>query len=323
MGTYLLRRLLLAVPMILVTTSVTFLIMSFAAGDYVPGLDLEVTVGPEYIERLRSSLGLDRPLHERYLDWIGGVLRGDLGRAMLDNVPVTDLILERLPNTVLLSFAGLLLAFIIAIPLGVISAVRRGSRLDSTLNVIAVTGFALPHFWFGLMLIAIFSISARSAGLPWLPSGGASDPGLEGNLPDRLRHLILPAVTLSLRYIAVWSRFVRSSMIEVLTNDYVRTARAKGLAERRIMYVHALRNGLAPLITLIGLELPHFFSGSLVIEVVFGWPGVGQLAYDRALGFDFTMVLGITIFISIMVIIGNLLADVGYGLADPRVRVGA
>ncbi len=309
--------------MILLTTSVTFFIMSFAAGDYVPGLDLEVTVGPEYIEKLRSSLGLDRPLHERYLSWIGGLIRGDLGRAMLDRAPVMDLILERLPNTVLLSFAGLVLAFIVAIPLGVISAVKRGSRLDSLLNIAAVTGFALPHFWFGLMLIAVFSLNARSLGLPWLPSGGANDAGLEGDVLDRLRHLILPAVTLSVRYIAVWSRFVRSSMIEVLTNDYVRTARAKGLGERRIMYVHALRNGLAPLITLIGLELPHFFSGSLVIEVVFGWPGVGQLAYDRALGFDFTMVLGITVFISVMVILGNLLADVGYGLADPRVRMAS
>jgi peptide/nickel transport system permease protein len=208
----------------------------------------------------------------------------------------------------------------IAIPLGTIAALRRGSKLDNALTAISVAGFAIPQFWLGLVVILLFSVSFQSWGLPWLPAGGALSPIAGGDFIDRLSHLILPASVLAFLYLSIWSRYTRSSMIEVLNQDYVRTARAKGMSERRVIFMHALRNALLPLVTLIGLELPGLVSGSLVVEVVFSWPGIGRLAYDRALQYDYTTVLGITTFITVLVIVGNLLADVLYAVLDPRIR---
>jgi peptide/nickel transport system permease protein len=208
------------------------------------------------------------------------------------------------------------------VPLGVIGALRRGSKTDHTLTVTSVAGFAVPQFWMGLMLILIFSVTLEQHGLPWLPSSGAFSAYEGGDILDRIVHLILPATVLSFFYTSVWSRFIRSSMLEVLSQDYIRTARAKGMSERRVVYLHGLRNALIPLITLIGLELPGLVSGGLVVEVVFGWPGIGKLAFERALQYDYSTVMGITFFATLLVIAGNLLADVLYGVLDPRIRYG-
>jgi peptide/nickel transport system permease protein len=257
-----------------------------------------------------------------YLTWMWGVIHGDFGRSMIDGSTVTSHILDRLPNTIELTLTAIVIGVLVSIPVGVIGALRRGSKTDHTLTVVSVAGFAVPQFWMGLMLILVFSVTLEQNGLPWLPSSGAYSAYNGGDILDRIEHLILPATVLSFFYMSTWSRFIRSSMLEVLSQDYIRTARAKGMSERRVLYLHGLRNALIPLITLIGLELPGLVSGGLVVEVVFGWPGIGKLAFERALQYDYTTVMGVTFFATLLVIAGNLLADLLYGVLDPRIRYG-
>ena len=317
---YVLRRLGAAIPVVLGVTILTFLVMHVTAGNYVPGLAYNPDLKPADIARIKANLGLDRPLWIQYLSWLGGMLHGDFGRSLIDGSPVMSHIVERLPNTLELTVTAILLGVLISIPLGVSGALRRGGKVDNFFTVVATTGFAIPQFWLGLILILFFSVQLHAWGLPWLPSSGAYSAFNGGDPLDRLIHLVMPAVVLSFFYLSVWSRFVRSSMVEVLSQDYVRTARAKGMPERRVVYQHALRNAVIPLVTLVGLELPALVSGGLVVEVVFGWPGIGRLLYERALQLDYTTVMGITTFAALLVVLGNLLADVLYAVLDPRIR---
>jgi peptide/nickel transport system permease protein len=317
---YVLRRLVAAIPVVLGVTILTFLVMHVTAGNYVPGLDYNPNLKPADIARIRANLGLDRPIWIQYLSWLGGMLHGDFGRSLIDGSPVMSHILERLPNTLELTITAILLGVLISIPLGVSGALRRGGKVDNFFTVLSTAGFAIPQFWLGLILILFFSVQLHAWGLPWMPSSGAFSAFNGGDPLDRLLHLVMPAVVLSFFYLSVWSRFVRSSMVEVLSLDYVRTARAKGMPERRVVYQHALRNAIIPLVTLVGLELPALVSGGLVVEVVFGWPGIGRLLYERALQLDYTTVMGITTFAALLVVIGNLVADVLYAVLDPRVR---
>jgi peptide/nickel transport system permease protein len=317
---YAVRRLLAAVPVFIGVTLITFLVMHFTAGSYLPGLDLNPNLKPQDVARIRANLGLDRPLYVQYATWLWGILHLDFGRSLIDGSMVTSHIFDRLPNTLELTSTAIVLGVLVSIPLGVAGAMRRGSRLDHAMTVLSVGGFAVPQFWLGLVLILLFSVQFHAWGLPWLPSSGAYSAFDGGDLPDRLAHLVLPATVLSFFYLSQWSRYVRSSLVEALSQDYVRTARAKGMGERRVVYVHALRNAIMPLITLVGLELPALVSGGLIVEVVFGWPGIGRLAYERALQYDYTTVMGTTTFAALLVVIGNLLADVLYAVADPRIR---
>jgi peptide/nickel transport system permease protein len=318
---YLLSRVLATIPVVIGVTVVTFVVMHIAAGSYVPGLDLNPNLKPEDEELIKRYLGLDRPLHEQYLSWIAGVVHGDFGRSMIDGSLVTRHITDRLPATLELTLTAILMGVLISIPLGVTGALRRGSKIDHALTAMSVGGFAIPGFWLGLMLILVFSVQLQAWGLPFLPSGGVMTPGTSGgDLLDRIVHLIMPATVLSFVYLSIWSRFTRSSMLEVLSQDYVRTARAKGMGERRVVYLHALRNAVIPLVTLVGLELPSLVAGGLVVEVVFSWPGIGKLLYERALQTDYSTVLGITTFAALLVVLGNFLADVLYALLDPRIR---
>ncbi|HET9783199.1 MAG TPA: ABC transporter permease [Candidatus Dormibacteraeota bacterium] len=319
---YVARRLLASIIVVLGVTAITLALMKTTSGSYVPGIDLNPALRPEDIARLRADLGLDRPGWQWYMTWIWGVLHGDFGHSMIDGSTVTSHILDRLPNTIELTLTAIVIGVIIAIPVGVIGALRHGSKTDHTMTVVSVAGFAVPQFWMGLILILIFSVTLEQHGLPWLPSSGAYSAVNGGDFFDRLEHLILPATVLSFFYISTWSRFIRSSMLEVLSQDYIRTARAKGMSERRVVYLHGLRNALIPLITLIGLELPGLVSGGLVVEVVFGWPGIGKLAFERALQYDYTTVMGVTFFATLLVIAGNLIADLLYGVLDPRIRYG-
>ncbi len=316
---------------------VSYFLIWVTAGDIVPGLELNPSIRHEDVVRIRHNLGLDQPFWIQYLNWVGlpyaasqlhllqgdwpkGILEGDFGRSLIDGSPVIDHILDRLPNTLELTSTAILLGVLIAIPLGVTGALRRGSTIDHALTGLSVGGVAIPSFWLALMMILVFSVQFKAWGLPWLPSSGAYSP-LEGGDPfDRLVHLIMPALVLSFGYLAIWSRFGRSSMLEVLSQDYVRTARAKGMTERRVVYLHALRNAVIPLVTLVGLELPSLVSGGAVIEIVFGWPGIGRFALDRAQGHDYTAVMGIVTFAALLVIAGNLLADILYAILDPRIR---
>ena len=314
------RRLLASVIVVLGVTAVTLILMDRTRGAYVPGIDLNPALRPEDIARLRANLGLDQPFYQWYLTWLWNVMHGDFGRSMIDGSPVMTHILERLPNTLELTVTAVLLGILISIPLGVIGALRHGSKTDHTLTVVSVAGFAVPQFWLGLMLILVFSVTFQHYGLPWLPSGGVTSPFGGGDLGDRLLHLIMPATVLSFFYLSLWSRFTRSSMLEVLSQDYIRTARAKGMSERRVVYLHGLRNALIPLVTLIGLELPGLVSGGLVVEVVFSWPGLGRLAFERALQYDYSTVMGVVFFATLLVVAGNLLADILYAILDPRIR---
>src|SRR5713226_4796028 len=289
---YLVRRVLATIPVVIGVTLITFLLMHITAGSYIPGVDLNPNLKAEDAEAIKRYLGLDRPLYVQYITWLAGIAHGDFGRSMIDGSLVSTHIFDRLPAT-----------------------------LELALTAMPVAGFAIPAFWLGLLLILVFSVQLEAWGLPFLPSGGVTTPGTGGgDLLDRFVHLIMPATVLSFVYLSIWSRFTRSSMLEVLSQDYVRTARAKGMSERRVVYLHALRNAVIPLVTLVGLELPALVSGGLVVEVVFSWPGIGKLLYERALSTDYTTVLGITTFAALLVVGGNLLADVLYAFLDPRIR---
>jgi len=339
---YMARRALASIPVVIGVSLITFLLMHATVGSYVPGLSLNPNLNPKDVERLKEALGLDRPLYVQYLDWFGlawimekiglgfllagahnfgtGLIEGNFGLSMTDQTAVTAQVMDRLPNTLLLSSVAIVIGVLVAVPAGVVGSLRRGSRLDHFLTFVSVAGVAIPQFWLALILILFFSVKFHDWGLPFLPSGGVATPFSGGDLLDRLAHLIMPAIVLSFVYVAIWSRYTRSSMVEVLAQDYVRTARAKGMSSRRVVYLHALRNAIIPLVTLIGLELPGLFSGGLVVEAVFGWPGIGLMTYQRALAYDYTTVLGVVTFAAILVVAGNLLADLLYAVLDPRIR---
>lgn len=317
---YVVRRVVASIPVVIGVTLITFLLLHATASSFVPGLDINPNLRPADVQRIKHNLGLDQPLYLQYWYWITGLLHGDFGRSLVDGSPVMSHIVERLPNTVELTITSILLGIVISIPLGTLGALRRGTSIDNFLTFLSVAGVSIPQFWLGLLLILLFSVSFQAWGLPWLPSGGATAPFSGGDLLDRLVHLIMPATVLSFFYVAVWSRFTRSSTLEVLAQDYVRTARAKGMPERRVVYLHAIRNAVIPLVTLVGLELPGLVGGGAIVEIVFAWPGIGRLALERALQYDYTMVLGLTTFAAILVVVGNLLADVLYALLDPRIR---
>ena len=339
--TYTLRRILDSIPVLLGVSIVSYFMISATAGSYVPGLELNRDLKPEDVARLRHLMGVDMPWYLQYLNWLGiawimkllgvatvfgdspispGLLQGDLGRSLTDGTAITGQVLARLPYTMELAATAIAIGVSIAIPMGVAGALRRGSRIDNAFTVISTSGIAIPHFWLGLCLILLFSVSFKAWGLPWLPSGGAESIASGGDPLDRAVHLLLPASVLSLGYLAIWSRYMRSSMLEVLNLDYVRTARAKGMVERRVVYVHALRNAIVPLVTLVGLEFPALFSGALITEVVFSWPGLGRFALQAAQARDVTTLMALTVFGTFLVVVGNLIADILYAVLDPRIR---
>lgn len=318
---YAFRRILVSVPVLFGVSIITFTLLHLATGSLVPGLDMS-TADPADVERIRRNLGLDQPLHVQYLRWIGGVLRGDLGRSLLDGRPVVDHILARLPLTLQLGITAMVIGVGLALLLGTIAAINRGKMIDQVLTFISVIGVSVPSFWLGLILIVFFAVQLQQWGLPSLPSSGFQSSVGGGSFTDRLAHIVLPATVLSFGYIAIWSRFTRSSMIEVMNQEYIRTARGKGISERRVLTGHAFRNAVFPLITLIGLEFPRMVSGAAIVEIVFAWPGIGRLLLERAFQGDITMVLGLTTFVSVVVVIGSLVADILYAVLDPRVLHG-
>ena len=275
------------------------------------------TVGREQALQMARTLGLDRPLHRQYLTWAGNVLQGRLGISFAANRPVTTVIAERLPATLLLSGAGLSIAIALAILLGVAAAVRRGSWLDHAVTGVSMLGLSVPTFWLGIMLILLFSVRLR-----WLPAGGMLTVGGGGGLGDRLAHLALPALVVSVFILAQLTRYVRASLIDVLREDYVRTAWAKGLTRRRVLYRHALRNALLPLVTVVGMSLPQLVAGAAITETVFSWPGMGRLAIEAAAQRDYPLIMGVTLLVSTLVVLSSLLTDLAYVRLDPRVRLG-
>ncbi len=320
MTAYITRRLLQMIPLLFGITLVTFIIIN-AAGSPLNDLEFSPRVRPEDIQRLRENLGLDEPIYKRYFVWVSHLIRGDLGYSMINFKPVHTRILEVLPNTLLLSGLSAVLAFFLALPIGIYAAVRRNSLFDRLATILAVAGFAVPTVWLGLMLILLFAVQFREWGLPSLPVGGVRDLRGGGGLLDRLEHLILPVAALTIPQLAGWIVYVRAQMLEVIRQDYIRTATAKGLKDRAVLYGHAFRNAVLPLITLVGLSVPDLFAGSVIVENVFAYPGMGRLVITAVGDKDHTLVMGTTLFFAVLVIVGNLLADILYAVADPRIRL--
>lgn len=312
---YIIRRILQAIPLLLIVSVIAFAIINLAPGDPVNMFINPDTADPVDVEAIRVHLGLDKPLIVRYFIWIKNVLKGDLGKSFLHSRPVFEMIAERIPNTLQLALVATLFSFCIAIPAGIISAVKRNTAIDYFFSTISFIGVSLPSFWFGLMLILLFSLK-----LGWLPSGGMRTNFEEFVFMDRLRHIILPAVVLGMGSMASKMRYMRSSMLEVIRQDYIRTARSKGLSERVVIFVHALRNALLPIITLLGLIIPSLMSGAVITETIFSWPGMGRLAVEATFTRDYPVQMGVILMSSAMVILGSLLADIGYALADPRIK---
>ncbi len=304
-------------------------IISFTVIHLAPGspTDMETTLNPLVGEATRKQLealyGLDKPLHEQYFDWLGRMLRLDFGNSMsTDARPVLDKILERLPLTVGMNLASLLLTLFIAVPMGVISAWKRNSFFDRAVTLLVFIGFAMPSFWLALLLMMHLGIDRQ-----WLPlSGIASMDYKQLSFPDKIldlaRHLLMPLIVYTAGSIAGMSRFMRSSMLEVLRQDYILTALAKGLPTRVVIFRHAMRNALLPLITLLGLSVPGLIGGSVIIESIFALPGLGQLFYAAVMARDYTLIMGNLVLGATLTLLGNLLADFCYGLADPRIRAG-
>jgi peptide/nickel transport system permease protein len=328
MVSFLLRRLIGAIPLVLGVATLVFFVLNLAPGDPA-SIYASPGISPESVEQMRRNMGLDRPVHERYVRWMGSMLSGDFGVSFSRNQPVRDVIAQILPNTLVLSGAALVLAFLGGLAVGIIQAVRQNRFVDGALGVGSLVFYSMPSFWLGLMLVLVFSVYARNVwGWPIsFPASGmmsvdhaALSPG--ERLLDRLKHLVLPSLALSLVLAAGIARYVRGSMLEVLRQDYVRTARAKGLSEGRVVLKHALRNALIPIVTLFGLYLPLLLSGAVFVETVFAWPGMGKLVVDSIHERDYPVVMAATFVFAVIVILGNLLADVLYAVVDPRIRHG-
>jgi peptide/nickel transport system permease protein len=270
----------------------------------------------EELAALRSAYGLDQPIPIQYVRWLGHVLTGDFGQSFLYKRPVIEMIQASLPNTLVLAGLALLVTIVVGVPLGVIAARYRGSWVDQLIRVLGVAGHAIPAFWFGLLFILILSVQFRL-----FPVGGMLTVGKDPlDIPDRVSHLIGPVVTLSLAGIANYSRYMRAETLEVLSQDYVRTARAKGLQENLVLFVHALRNALLPVVTALGTQIAFLVSGAVVIEQVFAWPGMGRMTFDAARSKDYPIVMGVVVVSSTVLLLSYILRDVAYGLVDPRVR---
>lgn len=321
MGAFILRRLIQTVVVIFLLSFVSYWMMGLMPGD---PLDVACQANPhctpENLEQMKKNLGLDQPIHVRYLQWLGDLLKGDLGYSRTYRLPVTEILGPRLLNTLYLSGISLLLSLVIAIPLGVFTSLRQNSKIDYTLNMFAFAGISVPSFWLALMLIITFAVK-----LQWLPASGTETIGAEGTMTaaqvaiDRIKYLILPVTTLSLLTIASWVRYTRAKMLETMRNDYIRTARAKGLTENRVIYRHGLRNALIPVVTVVALGFSGLFSGAVITETVFAYQGAGKLIFDSIFANDYNMAMCSFIITSLCVMIMNLVADVLYAYLDPRI----
>ncbi len=318
------RRLAQGVIVIFAVATLVFVLLRVAPGDPLTVLGEQPQLSPAAVDRLRRTFGLDQPVPVQYVRYLANLARGEFGVSLTQHRPVLTAIGDALPNTLLLAAAALLVDFAVGIGVGIVQGARGRSRTDAVLSLVTVTLYSTPVFWLGLVLLVLFGQT-----LGWFPAGGTIDPighwslPLAGRLLDRLRHLVLPALTLGLAAAGYTARHQRSAMLEAIGQDFVRTARAKGLRERTVVLRHALRNALLPTITLAGIAFPVLLSGTVLVETVFSWPGMGRLAADAIGRRDYPMVTGAAILAAAMVVLGSLLADLAARLADPRIRRSA
>jgi peptide/nickel transport system permease protein len=318
MGKYILRRLLQAVPTLLGVLVLTFLLTRLSPADPVTlafGGDPSVTA--EDKAALREALGLNQPLWVQFADWLAHVARLDFGKSYFYHRPVIEMLFERVPNSLQLTAASFVVTIIIGVPLGVIAALKRGKLVDHAIRIFSVAGHAIPAFWLGLIFVLVLGVQLR-----WFPIGSMNAIGKDDDVLDRLWHLIGPVLVLSIGGIAGLPRILRTEVLEVIAQDYVRTARSKGLTERAVIAGHVLRNALIPVVTLFGGILTIFFSGSLIIEQIFNWPGLGRLTYEAALSKDYPLLQAAVVVSSVLLILSYILRDIAYAWVDPRVKVG-
>jgi peptide/nickel transport system permease protein len=344
MGAYIVRRLLQAIPMLLLISIILFALVNIAPGGPLSTQSRSKRIDPEKKESMKRLFGLDKPLPVQYVVWLvgndwmrvdedgdgvtdgygtrKGILRGDFGFSYRNRNPVLDEIADRVFNTMYLMTITLIVVAIVAIPIGILSAIKQYSTFDISATTLSFMGQAIPEFWLGLILILIFYswLENPFTGEPLLPAGGMSTLGEGFSILDRIKHLILPVTMGMVGWVAWYSRFLRSSMLEVKNQEYIRTARAKGQQERIIYMRHALKNALIPLVTMFALDFPYIFAGSLYVELLFSWPGMGRLYYDAATARDYPVLMAVLIIGAGIIIFANLMADIAYAYLDPRVR---
>ena len=316
MTRFVIRRLLGAIPLLLGVAVLSFIFMQLAPGGPDALFARNARMTEEQLQAIRHNMGLDRPVHEQLVTWLLNLLRGDLGISYTQYRPVSQVIWDVVPNTMLLMGTGMLISLAAALTFGILAARRQYGFFDNATSFISYFGLAMPVFWFGLMLQLLFAVR-----LGWLPSAGMESAG-GGGPWDVARHLVLPAFTIAIGSIAGWSRYVRSSTIESLSQDYVRTARAKGMDERRVLLGHVLRNALIPFVTVVGIDVPLYLTGAVLTETVFSWPGMGRLFFDALTVRDYPVLMGILLLGAVLIVLGNLIADIVYGVLDPRISYG-
>jgi len=312
-GKLTIKRLIQAIPMLIVISIVSFSLIKLAPGDPVQSF-ITPAMSDNDILRIRQNLGLDRPVHIQYIQWLKNVITGNLGYSLINHRPVLNQILERIPATLGLMGSSLLLSILVGIPLGLISAANKNKWIDNISTIFSYVGISIPSFWFAMILIYTFSLK-----LNLLPSIGMRTVGIYTTW-DLIKHGIMPTIVLSLQNIAVITRYIRSSTISQLKEDYVMVEYASGASKAEVLYKYVLKNSILPVITIVGMSLPSLVSGAFITETVFGWPGMGQLGINSIFSFDYPVIMAITMFSSLLLIIGNLLSDILYGIADPRIK---
>lgn len=317
---YSIRRILKAIPQLIIISAIIYAIIAMVPGDFVTQMKGTNKMSAEKIEHLQELYGLDKPLPVRYATWLKSAAVGDFGDSLSHSMPVSQVIKTYVWNSFILSIVSTVLAYLIGIPLGIKAAIKQYSKFDKIMNVFTFVSLAVPSYLLALVLIRIFSLGLGILPTGGMITGGSNYTGMK-NVIDIAKHSILPITSLTILSIGPMLKFVRNCMLEVIDQDYVRTARAKGLKEKVVMYKHAFRNALIPIITNIGMSIPGLFSGALITETIFAWPGIGKIAYDSIAARDFTLLMGFNMFMAVLTILGNLLADLLYAVADPRIKV--
>ena len=314
---YVVRRLLGAVPLLLFISLVTYAMMALAPGGPVGVLGPRGgNLSPEAVAAIKAAYGLDKPWFIQYFFWLKElVLHGSLGTSFVDHRPVIEKVWEKLPVTAEMAGLALLLTLLIALPIGIYAGAHRGSLVDNVSSVVGFVFYGVPIFWLSIVLIDIFAVQLR-----WFPSSGLSSLGAEGDPFDRLHHLALPVLAIALTSFVAWMRYQRSAMIDAMGSPYIRTARSKGLSERDVLFKHAFRNALLPIITLLGLSLPALVGGAYFVEYIFSIPGIGYLTFSSIFSRDYPTIMAVTMLTAVLIVVGNLVADIAYAIVDPRIR---
>lgn len=320
MSRYIARRLIQMVPLLLGISFVVFAMINLVPGSPLDRYENTPGVRRADLERISQSLGLADPWYQRYFTWLFNAVRGDFGFSFTNFSPVSDLLRDTVPNTLILTGSAIVVSLLLAIPIGIISAIKRGSWFDNIVTVLTTAFYSIPSLWLGLMFIILFAVQFQRWDLPALPVSGERTLRGDSGFVDRVQHLILPMMTLALVQIAGWTRYIRSEMLEVIRLDYVRTAQAKGLRQFAVLMRHGFRNAVLPLITLVGLNIPDLFAGALIVENVFGWNGVGRLTVNSLQSNNYSVAMAAVMMLAFLTVLGNLIADVLYAVFDPRVR---